>query len=88
MNPEDPDKTLNEVLAAIGNKIRKERVSKGYTLEEMDALCDIDPSDFSRIENGKSNLTFKTLVRIAMALNLESIDVFGIRFSLKNDSGD
>ncbi|TJY32828.1 helix-turn-helix domain-containing protein [Pontimicrobium aquaticum] len=62
---------LNKFLGTFGKKVKELRENKNYTLEEMDALCDIDPSDFSKIEKGKTNITFRTLLKISQGLNLE-----------------
>lgn len=77
------DITLKEILLSIGEKIKEEREKQGYKLEDMDALCDIDPSAFSKIERGVyNNITLKTLIRISIGLNIRSFEVFGIKFSL------
>ncbi|RAV28964.1 helix-turn-helix domain-containing protein [Sinomicrobium soli] len=83
MNSGKIDITLKEILLSIGRKIKEEREKQGYILEDMDALCDIDPSAFSKIERGVyDNITLKTLVRISIGLQLKTFDVFGITFSL------
>ena len=84
MNSKKINITLKEILLTIGSKIKEERERQGYILEDMDALCDIDPSSFSKIERGVyDNITLKTLIRISIALKLKSFDVFGFKFSLE-----
>ncbi|XCF04805.1 helix-turn-helix transcriptional regulator [Tamlana crocina] len=85
MNSKKVDLSLKELLLAIGNKIKEERERQGYKLEDMDALCDIDPSAFSKIERGiYDNITLKTLIRISIALKLKSFNVFGVNFPLRH----
>ncbi|GGK18960.1 hypothetical protein GCM10007962_11430 [Yeosuana aromativorans] len=79
----DEEVILNSFLKEIGQKIKNERESRGLILEEMDAKCDIDPSDFSKIENGKQNITIKTLIRISTALNINPKDLFDFKFDIK-----
>ncbi|WP_373059470.1 helix-turn-helix domain-containing protein [Zunongwangia sp. H14] len=72
----------NEFLRQLGKRIKEERELKNFTLENMDALCDIDPSDFSKIENGRQNITFKTFIRIAVALDINPLKLFRFEFTL------
>ncbi|MDO5978937.1 helix-turn-helix domain-containing protein [Flavivirga spongiicola] len=77
------DNALNKFLIVFGKRIKKLRESKNYTLEEMDALCDIDPSDFSKIEKGKTNITFRTLIKISSGLNVNPKEL--LDFELEKD---
>lgn len=70
------DNILDEFLSVFGERIKELREEKGYTLEEIDALCDIDPSDFSKIEKGKANITFRTLIKISEALEVKPKELF------------
>lgn len=74
------DNALNKFLTVFGKRIKKLRESKNYTLEEMDALCDIDPSDFSKIEKGKTNITFRTLIKISRGLNVNPKELLYFEF--------
>ncbi len=76
----DVDNVLNKFLVVFGKKVKKLRERRNYTLEEMDALCDIDPSDFSKIEKGKTNITFRTLVKISKGLNVNPKDLLDFEF--------
>ena len=44
------------------------RKSKGFSQIKMQMLTGIDQSDYSKIENGKRNLSFEQCKRIALAL--------------------
>lgn len=46
-------------------ELRKER---GYSQVKMQILTGIDQSDYSKIENGKRNLSFEQCKRVALAL--------------------
>ena len=44
------------------------RKSKGFSQIKMQMLTGIDQSDYSKLENGKRNMTFEQCRRIALAL--------------------
>ena len=47
-------------------ELRKER---GFSQVKMQLLTGIDQSDYSKIENGKRNMSFEQCKRIAVALD-------------------
>ena len=70
MNKKGKKYAKDEVfLAALGKKIREERLKKNLTQSELAFLCnDIDYSQINRIELGKVNFTVTYLKIIATAL--------------------
>ncbi len=78
------DNMVGEFLSVFGKRIKELREKKGYTLEEIDALCDIDPSDFSKIEKGKTNITLRTLIKISLTLGVNPKELFD--FKLEKNS--
>lgn len=50
------------------NRLRELRKSRGYSQVKMQMLTGIDQSDYSKIENGKRNLSFEQCKRVALAL--------------------
>ena len=44
------------------------RKSKGFSQIKMQMLTGIDQSDYSKLENGRRNMTFEQCRRIALAL--------------------
>ena len=55
--------------------LRKER---GFTQIKMQMLTGIDQSDYSKLENGKRNLTFDQCRAIALALNTSMAYLAGL----------
>ena len=49
-------------------KAKELRKALGYTQIKMQMLTGIDQSDYSKIENGKRNMSFEQCRRIALAL--------------------
>ena len=59
----------------LGQNIRKIRKKKGITQEKLTELAKIDPKSVIQIENGKRNLSLKTLKKISFALNLKPFEL-------------
>ena len=55
--------TINyqEEIKFISNKIRELRKEKQMTVQELAYRCDMERSNMSRIESGRTNLTVKTM---------------------------
>lgn len=58
-------------LKNLGIHIRQLRSAKGYSQENFADLCGLDRTYVGSIERGERNLSFKNLLRIAHALDLE-----------------
>lgn len=56
-------------LKIIGKNIVKLRKKRKLTQEDLCGLAEIDRSYLSEVENGKMNVTVKSLVTIAKALD-------------------
>lgn len=63
-NRQDP------VLLALGSAIRKMRVARGISQENLALLAEVDRSYVGRVERGDNNIAVLTLHRIATALNV------------------
>ena len=59
-------------ISARIKELRKERM---LTVEELAYRCDMERSNLSRIEAGRTNLTIKTMCIICNALNITLRDV-------------
>jgi transcriptional regulator with XRE-family HTH domain len=62
-------------LEKIGRNIARLRKERGMTQEDLCGLAEIDRSYLSEIENGKMNVTIKSLVIIAKALKCKLDDI-------------
>jgi transcriptional regulator with XRE-family HTH domain len=56
---------------ALGARIRALRNAEGWTLEEAGERCQIEWKHLQRLEKGALNLTFVTLVRLAVGFGIE-----------------
>jgi DNA-binding XRE family transcriptional regulator len=55
----------------VGEAIKKARLSKHLTQEELGTLIGVQRAQISRIENGK-NLTLNTIVRVFRAMDISA----------------
>lgn len=63
-----------KIAERIGAEIRRTRLSKGKTLEDMQEYG-FSPAHFQKIESGKKSVNFYTLYRIAKALKIKLADL-------------
>lgn len=69
-----------EPKAQLGIRLRRLRLDASLTQEQLGFLCGMDMSEISRIERGARDPRLTTLLRLAMALELDVGDlVQGIR---------
>lgn len=72
----------SKILKQIGANIKAIRLSKNLSQVELVGLMsgEIDPTNISRIEAGRTNPTIYTLYRIASALEVNLTDIVNIKF--------
>lgn len=68
-------KNYEETIQLIAQNIKKIRISKGLSVQEVAYRCDMERSNLSRLEAGRTNMTIKTICLICTALNVEITDV-------------
>lgn len=70
----------SELLKKVGNRIQELRNEKGMKQVDLAAKIqgDIDTTNISRIESGRTNPTIHTLYRIAVALEVSLTDLIQI----------
>ncbi len=59
-----------KALKKFGENLQKQRSLKGLSLREMSYACNIDNSKIAKIEKGRVNITFTTLLQLAGALEI------------------
>lgn len=59
---------MTYLFFVLGEKIKKARKNKGYTLKELGEIIDISHAALSQIENDKNNVSKKTLIALAKTL--------------------
>jgi|TARA_R110000851_G_scaffold310283_1_gene469995 transcriptional regulator with XRE-family HTH domain len=74
--------SLNEFLIKFGEKVKKERESRGLTLDDLEFHSSIDSSDINKIELGQRNITMKSLLRISHGLKVHPKELLDIEFTV------
>jgi len=69
----------SDYLIALGLNIKRIRSEKGLMQLELADLCGLDKQALYRIEKGNTNVTVKTLRRIAKALDVTVIDLLNFK---------
>lgn len=59
----------------IGEKIKKVREAKGLSQKEVAITLSMNPSQYSKIENGKVDPQFSSIEKIANALGVSIADI-------------
>jgi transcriptional regulator with XRE-family HTH domain len=67
---------INSLNMNIGEKIRKVREAKGLSQKEISTMVNMDQSQYSKIENDKTDPTTSTLEKIAKALGIDVSELF------------
>lgn len=55
----------------FGLHLKKLRESRGLSLRDLSAKCDLDSSKISKMENGKTNLQLSSIFELAKGLEIE-----------------
>lgn len=64
-----------EVLKAVGDRIRQIRILKQISQETLANDCEMDYSQLNRMELGKVNFSISYLYRVARALKVEAAEL-------------
>lgn len=64
------------MLYKFGQKLQKLRKSKSLTLQELEAMTDIDNSNLSKYESGSIDIRLTTLYKLSKALGISLSKLF------------
>lgn len=67
----------------IGKRISEIRLKNNQTQQDIEFLTGIDSAEVSKYESGKRNLTLKTLMKFARALQVHPKELFDFEFDIK-----
>ena len=65
----------SSLLKELGDRIRVIRLSKDMTQNQLAINCDFEKSSMSKIESGQVNLSYITLHRISLGLEVHVRDL-------------
>ena len=66
----------HEIAVDIGIRIKGIREQRNLSQLDLASLCNMDRTNISRIESGKTNLTLKSMVIICNALEIDIKELF------------
>ncbi len=70
------EKRYKSEIKAFGKRLKAIRQNKGLTQLDLELESGISRTEISRIENGLKNIEFYTIVKLAVALEVEVGDFF------------
>jgi transcriptional regulator with XRE-family HTH domain len=77
------------LLEQFGKRFKQVRKEKGKTQLDIEVATGINNGDISRIENGKTNIEFITIAKLAEALEVEMFELFHFETSIsKKEKGN
>jgi len=65
----DSEKDIKKVL---GSRIRKERINKEWSIEQLAELMDISPSFLASVERGEKSLSIEKLYKASITLGVST----------------
>jgi len=65
---------ITDYRSTIGKKVRQERLSRGWTQEELAEKIDMNPSFVGQIERGLKAASFDTLERLSHVFGMKVVD--------------
>ena len=60
----------------FGFQLKKIRLRKNMSQLDLASYCNLEKTSISRIENGRTNITLKTMVLLSKALDVKIADFF------------
>ena len=69
-------KSLESHKKNFGAMVKRMRRDKGLSQLDLAVKCNLEKTAISRIENGRTNVTLKTIVLLSEALEIELKDLF------------
>ncbi|WP_307450009.1 MULTISPECIES: helix-turn-helix domain-containing protein [Chryseobacterium] len=72
-----------ELQILIGQRISEIRAQNKQTQQDLEFLTGIDVAEISKYEKGKRNLTLKTMIKFAAALQVHPKELFEFDFNIE-----
>ncbi|MBD8007075.1 MULTISPECIES: helix-turn-helix domain-containing protein [Bacillaceae] len=70
------NKNQKRILITIGNNIRKYRLKKGWSQEELAFECELHRTYIGAVERGERNITVLNLIKIKEKLDVKIGDLY------------
>lgn len=77
------EEQFKDFLKEFGKRVKTEREARKLTLEDMEFHTGIDDSDFNKIEQGKTNITFRTFLKVVKGLEVQPQKLLDFKVNLE-----
>lgn len=74
-----------KILSSFGGHLKKMRVAKSYSQEQLAAFADLDRTYISGIERGQRNVSLINLIKLSIALNIPAKQLLDFDIESNND---
>lgn len=75
-----PEKLVISYQKEFGKNVKRLRHAKGLSQLDLTVLCGMEKTAISRIENGRTNVTIKTIVILGYYLDVSTTNLFNEMF--------
>jgi len=72
-------------IISLGTQVRKIREQKNLSQQNLADLCNVPKSTIARVERAEVNVTIKTLIKIASAIEISPTQFFTFLFTTKKE---
>jgi transcriptional regulator with XRE-family HTH domain len=72
-------KRYSKEIVQFGENVRRLRLAKGLTQLDLETATGIDRGDISRIENGRMDIQFSSIIKLAEGLEISTRDLFSFK---------
>lgn len=69
------DKSYDKQITDVGLRVKKLRMEKGVTQQNLAGMCDVDIRTIQRIEKGEFGMGLHILFALSEALEVEASDI-------------
>lgn len=70
------EKLYQQEIGQFGLRLKSFRENKGWSQLDLEVASGLNRTEISRIENGLKNIEFFTIVKLAIALEVNLVDFF------------
>jgi len=67
---------IMDILKEFGNNLKKIRLQKGISQEQLAFISDLDRTYIGGVERGERNVSLKNISKIAIALEVNITELF------------
>ena len=82
------NKLKDKLLLLFGEKVKELRLKRNLSLRMLEQECEIDNSYISKIEHGKTNVSFQTIIELASAFKVHPKELLDFEFDWKHEDLD